>query len=188
MPKSLKLPLTFYQRDTVTVAKELIGKRLVHVVRGKRRSGIIVETEAYLGAKDRACHAFGHRKTERTKSLYLPGGHAYVYFVYGMHFLFNVVSEREGEPEAVLVRALEPDEGISEGTNGPAKLCKALGISKAIDRETLLGERIFLEETNRKVSKKDLVVRPRIGVDFAGDHAKWPLRFYLGASAHISRR
>jgi DNA-3-methyladenine glycosylase len=186
MSKSLKLPLNFYQRDTVTVAKELLGKRLVHVYRGKRRSGIIVETEAYLGATDRACHTFGYRKTKRTKSMYLPGGHAYVYFVYGMHFCFNVVSRTEGEPEAVLVRALEPEENVKLGTNGPARLCKALGISKAIDRESLMGERIFIEKTARKIS--EVIIRPRVGVDYAKEATAWPLRFYLSDSTHVSRK
>ena len=107
-----KLPLDFYRQKTAVVAKKLLGKTLVHIVNGQRISGIITETEAYLGTTDRACHTFGDRRTTRTEAMYLPGGHSYVYFIYGMYNCFNVVTRDEKSPEAVLIRALEPVDGI----------------------------------------------------------------------------
>src|SRR6516162_4916002 len=106
------LPHSFYQRDTVTVARELLGKKLVRIYRGRRLSGIIVETEAYLGEHDRAAHTFGLRRTLRNEAMYKEGGHAYVYFVYGMHFCINAVTKKKNEPEAVLLRAIECVEGL----------------------------------------------------------------------------
>ncbi|MGE3260194.1 MAG: DNA-3-methyladenine glycosylase [Bacteriovoracia bacterium] len=182
-----KLPQKFYLQETVPLAKALIGMRLVRVWRGKRRSGIIVETEAYLGAKDQAAHTFGGRRTARNQSMYLEGGHAYVYFVYGMHYCFNVVAKGVDEPEAVLIRALEP-ENILEKTNGPAKLCQALRITKALDGESLRGETIFIEDAGQAPAAEEIGAGPRIGVDYAGEAAGWPLRFYRKGSAHLSRR
>ncbi|MGZ3695431.1 MAG: DNA-3-methyladenine glycosylase [Bdellovibrionota bacterium] len=186
MPK--KLPRKFYFQNTTTLAKALLGKRLVRVWRGKRYSGIIVETEAYLGAIDQAAHTWKGRKSARNSSMYLEGGHAYVYFVYGMHYCFNVVAKKANEPEAVLIRALNPDENTSGATNGPAKLCKALRITKALDGEDLRGETIFIEETGTGPSAEDIGATPRIGVDYAGEAAGWPLRFYWKGSANLSRR
>ena len=192
-----RLTRRFYSRDTETVARELLGCRLVHVVDGKRIAGRITETEAYLGVGDAACHTFGHRRTPRTKSMYLPGGHVYVYFIYGMHFCFNVVTKTEKEPEAVLIRAIQPEEGIEEMirlrggkpaasekalsalTNGPAKLCEALAIDRSCDGLDLLGDELFIEKPIRKVSQDLIVAGPRIGVAYAGEAATWPLRFRI---------
>jgi DNA-3-methyladenine glycosylase len=177
-----KLPLKFYRRDTELVARELLGKRLVRIFRGRRYAGIITETEAYLGEIDSACHTWKGRNTKRVEPMYLAGGHTYIYFVYGMHYCFNVVTRKKGEPEAVLILALlseESDSPVSgKKMDGPAKLCKALFIDKKLNGHSLIGERIFIEETgySPKIRKG-----PRIGVDYAkvGGAWKWPLRFWI---------
>lgn len=213
LPQSLirvakKLPQKFYFQDTVPLAKALLGKRLVRMWRGKRLSGIIVETEAYLGAIDAAAHTFKGR-TERNKSMYLEGGHAYVYFIYGMHYCINVVAKRAGEPEAVLIRALAPERdspgpaqerslrldqerSLPKGKpalamNGPGRLCKALRITKALDGESLRGETIFIEEA-KGPEAEEIGAAERIGVDYAGEAAGWPLRFYWKGSPYLSRK
>jgi DNA-3-methyladenine glycosylase len=182
------VPYSFYRRDTVTVARSLLGMRLVRVWRGRLLSGIIVETEAYLGAKDRAAHTFGGRATERVRSMYLAGGHAYVYQIYGMHFCLNVVTRGVGEPEAVLIRALEPEEGIELPTNGPGKLCKALRIDKKLDGVSLRGPQLFLDRGRKLPGREEILAGPRIGVDYAKEAAGWPLRFTWRGNAHLSRR
>lgn len=181
-----KLPLSFFQRDTALVAQELLGKRLVRVFRGQRRSGIIVETEAYLGADDPACHSWKNRSSVRTNPMYLAGGYIYVYLVYGMHHCFNIVSKGVGEPEAVLIRALEPEEGVSARADGPGRLCKALAITRAQSGEKL-GQTIFVEEAEVP-SKSEIGVSGRIGVEYAGEAARWPLRFYWKGNPHLSRK
>jgi DNA-3-methyladenine glycosylase len=166
-----------------------LGKRLVRVYRGKRLSGIIVETEAYLGFDDPACHTAGGRRTERVKSMYLPGGHAYVYLIYGIHSCFNVVAAADGQ--AVLVRALEPDPGVlppGEKTDGPGKLCHALRIDRRLDGAPLTGEILFIEESGLRPAPAEIGAAPRVGVDYAGEAAAWPLRFYWKGNAHLSRR
>lgn len=182
-----KLPLSFYRQETTSLAKALLGKRLVRVWRGQRRSGIIVETEAYLGAKDRAAHTWQGRRTDRNRSMYLPGGHAYVYFIYGMHYCINVVAKEKDEPEAVLIRALAPENGLAERTDGPGRLCKALRITKALDGAPLNGEVVFIEEGKGPVPSA-IGASARIGVDYAGAAAAWPLRFYWRGSPYLSRR
>jgi DNA-3-methyladenine glycosylase len=179
-----KLPLRFYRRDTEVVAQELLGKRLVRIFRGKRYSGIIHEAEAYLGENDSACHTWKRRNTKRVQPMYLAGGHTYIYFVYGMHYCFNVVTRGKNEPEAVLIRALVSDEEDSpvwgKKMDGPAKLCKALHIDQKLNGLSLLSDRIFVEETGLvpKIQKG-----PRIGVDYAkeGGAWKWPLRFWISS-------
>lgn len=183
-----KLPRKFYQQDTISLAKALLGKRLVFVTRGKRRSGIIVETEAYLGAEDPACHTWKNRKSGKNKSMYLTGGHSYIYLIYGMHYCFNVVSRTEKEPEAVLIRAIEPEENITLRTDGPGRLCKAMGLKRNHDGLDLLGKTIFIENIGRVLPESEIGASPRIGVDYAGDAAKWPLRFYWKGSGYLSRR
>lgn len=185
-----KLPLRFYRRDTTAVARELLGCRLVHIVNGQRLSGRIIETEAYLGLTDRACHSYGGRKTERVKSMYLAGGHAYVYFIYGMHFCFNVVTRGAREPEAVLIRALEPEEGVAEMrrrrrialdrdlANGPGKLCQALAIDRSCDGADLTHDILFIEH-GLPQEAESLAISERVGIEYAGEAAMWPLRFQL---------
>lgn len=197
MPKELRssdisavLKPAFYLRDTALVARELIGKRLVRIWRGKRLSGVIVETEAYLGAIDRAAHSYGGRATPRVRSMYLAGGSAYVFQVYGMHFCVNAVTREEGEPQAVLIRALAPDPGLGTGarTDGPGRLCAALRIDKRLDGESLQGPIMFIEQASGGPAKEDVGTGPRIGVDYAGDHAAWPLRFFWRGNPWLSRK
>lgn len=193
-----RLPLEFYLRDTKTVARDLLGKKLVHVVQGTRLSGLIVETEAYLGIEDAAAHSFGDRRTARTESMYLEGGHAYVYFIYGIHYCFNVVTQPAGIPQAVLIRAIEPIEGIelmrerrksSKETglgSGPGKLCQALGIDRECDRLSLVeSEELFIEDAPAPRAK--IIACPRVGVAYAGTAAEWPLRFLVSEHPHISK-
>lgn len=185
-----KLPPEFYFQKTQKLAKDLLGKRLVRVYRGRRRSGIIVETEAYLGAEDAACHTWKNRRTERVGSMYLDGGHSYVYMIYGMHNCFNVVARRAEQPEAVLIRALDPDPGAAaaERMDGPGRLCKALKIDRSLDGKPLTGEIIFIEEAGLAPLKEEVGAGPRIGVDYAGEAAFWPLRFYWRCNPHLSRK
>ncbi|HUM14754.1 MAG TPA: DNA-3-methyladenine glycosylase [Candidatus Nitrosotalea sp.] len=196
----MKLPRDFYTHpDVVAVARRLIGCLLVVPARGGRRvSGLIVETEAYRGPEDRASHAYGGRRTLRTETMYARGGTAYVYFVYGMYHQFNVVTSVEGIPHAVLVRALEPVDGLSlmrrrrgggtdRGlTSGPGKLCIALGIDRRLDRADLVGDRIWLEE-GRSVPPARIASGPRIGIDYAEAWVDRPWRFWLSDSPFVSR-
>lgn len=171
-----KLPLRFYQRDTILVAKELLGKRLVRMYRGQRISGIITETEAYLGIKDSACHTYGGRRTRRVEPMYLAGGHTYTYFVYGMHYCFNVVTRKKEEPEAVLIRGLTSE---IPRLDGPAKICKALKIGKSFNGISLAGNTIFVEDLG--ITPKKIFEGPRVGVAYAteGGAKDWPLRFWI---------
>ena len=181
-----KLPRNFYDRDTKIVAQELLGKFLVHKVSGTTRIGKIVETEAYLGAHDLAAHS-SKGLTPRTKIMFGPPGHAYVYLIYGMHHCMNVVTERAGNGAAVLIRALEPVENIAGKTNGPGLLCRALEIDRRLNGCDLLGDSYFIAAP-AAVEKISIVKRPRIGVDYARHWAKRLLRFYLKGNAFVSRR
>src|SRR5438876_8101440 len=140
-----KLERTFYDRDTTAVARELLGKYLVHASRGVKRIGRIVEVEAYLGSHDLAAHS-SKGLTERTKVMFGPPGRAYVYLIYGMYYCMNVVTEEEGHASAVLIRALEPISGITLSTKGPGLLCKAMGIDRALNGCDLLNKDLFITE------------------------------------------
>lgn len=175
------LPREFYNRDTVTVARELLGKLIVH----GSRVGRIVETEAYLGAHDKASHSC-RGLTARNAPMFGPPGHAYVYLIYGMYCCMNVVTEREGRASAVLLRAVEPMAGISGRTQGPGLLCQALGIDRRLNGHDLLGGDFYIAEG--PVYRFRIVRRPRIGVDYAGTWAKRHLRFYIAGNAFVSRR
>jgi DNA-3-methyladenine glycosylase len=178
------LPRSFYSRDTTQVAQELLGKLVVHLVRGVPRAGRIVETEAYLGPHDRAAHSC-RGLTPRTAVMFGPAGHAYVYLVYGMHHCLNVVTEPEGHGSAVLIRALEPVSALSGKTSGPGLLCKALGVDRRLNGVDLLGNRLYLADPGGEGFR--VVKRPRVGVDYAGSWARRLLRFYIRGSAYISR-
>jgi DNA-3-methyladenine glycosylase len=183
----VKLARDFYARPCLDVARALVGKHLVHRPRGVRRarSGRIVEVEAYVHEDDQACHArFG--RTRRASMLYGPPGHAYVYLIYGMYDCFNVVCEPEHSPAAVLVRAIEPDGRVAERTDGPGKLCRALGITRALNGADLTGGAIWLEDRGEPAPR--LAATPRIGVDYAGPWALEPWRFVDADSAFLSRR
>lgn len=195
-----RLPRAFYARDAITVARALLGQRLVHVDGGQRLAGLIVETEAYLGRSDKAAHSYRGR-TERNASMWREGGHAYVYFIYGIHFCMNVVAGREGDPVAVLLRALEPTEGVPtmharrpaarrerDLCSGPGKLCEAMGIDRALDGEDLVtSPRLFVERVRHRAHpSRSILVTPRIGVGYAEEWAGEPLRFHL-RSPHVSK-
>jgi DNA-3-methyladenine glycosylase len=189
------LAASFYARPTAEVARRLLGHLLVSQIGGHRTVGRIVETEAYLGPHDPACHAYGHRRTPRTEALYGPPGSAYVYFTYGMHWCLNAVTERRDYPAAVLIRALEPLEGVSvmrrrrgrvvdrELCAGPARLCEALAITGAQDGISLVASRA-LRVVRDTARRPDVAVTPRVGVTQAAD---WPLRFVIAGSPWASR-
>ena len=180
-----KLARSFYDRDTIIVARELLGKYLVHVTGGVKRIGRIVETEAYLGPHDLAAHS-ARGRTKRTEPMFGPPGHAYVYLIYGMYFCMNVVTEPEGHASAVLLRALEPIENITGKTRGPGLLCNAMGIDKKLNGHDLLSDDFFIADDG-VTSTHRIVKRPRIGVDYAGHWAKRHLRFYIKGNVHVSR-
>ncbi len=180
-----KLPRSFYDRDTIVVAKELLGKFLVHNSGGVERVGKIVETEAYLGPHDLAAHS-ARGLTPRTKVMFGPPGHAYVYFIYGMYFCMNVVTEREGHASAVLLRALEPVQNVEGRTCGPGLLCRAMKIDKRLNGHDLLSDDFFVAESEAK--KFSIVKRPRIGVDYAKHWARRHLRFYIKGNPCVSRK
>jgi DNA-3-methyladenine glycosylase len=199
VPPLVHLSRAFYRRPAPEVARALLGCLLVHERGGERLVLRLVETEAYLGAPDRASHAWGGRRTARNESLYLPGGHAYVYFIYGMYDMLNVVTRPAGCPEAVLLRALEPLEGIEamralrhsarrnrDLASGPGKLCRALGITRRLNGTDLLGPELWIEPGGLR--RGEHIGRgPRIGVDYAGRDALRPLRFYIEGNPHVSR-
>jgi len=180
-----KLPRSFYDRDTTLVARELLGKHLVHVVDGVKRVGRIVETEAYLGPHDLAAHS-ARGLTPRTRVMFGPPGHAYVYLVYGMHCCLNVVTEGVGSGSAVLVRALEPVSGVDSRTRGPGLLCRAMGIDLRHNGADLLSAALHLV-AGPGAPRFTIVRRPRIGVDYAGRWARRLLRFCIKDSPWLSR-
>jgi DNA-3-methyladenine glycosylase len=200
--RAAKLERGFYTRhDTLLVARELLGKRLVvPAPTGERVSGRIVEVEAYLGHEDRAAHSYGGRRTARTETMYRRGGTVYVFFVYGMHHQFNVVTGPTGVPHAVLVRAVEPEEGVEwmqrrrparkprELTDGPGKLCQALGIDRSFDGEDLRGGRVWIEKTDAVITPAEIAEGPRIGIAYAGEDALRPWRFWLKGNEYVSRK
>lgn len=192
-----RLGRAFYARPVLHVARELVGQVLVHELPDGTVAGRIVETEAYRGPEDRAAHSFGGRRTARTEAMFGPAGHAYVFFVYGMHWHFNVVAARVGEPHAVLVRAVEPLEGAEHMaarrgisaervalTNGPGKLCEAFGIDRSRYGADLCSGPLYVARGARtRVARS-----PRIGIDYAGSWAARPWRFFEPANPWVSKR
>lgn len=193
----MKLAHDFYTRHTLEVARDLLGKVLVRRLKGKNLSGKIVETEAYVGPHDLACHA-SKGKTSRTSIMFEQGGRAYVYMIYGFYFCLNAVTEARDYPAAVLIRAIEPLDHVavmrrlrknpSRDTNiasGPGKLCMAMGIDKQLNGADLTGNMLWIEDRNLDVG--DVRSGPRIGVDYAGEYKDKPWRFYIGENPHVSR-
>ena len=196
------LPRAFYRRDAVTVARALLGQKLVRVLDdGTRVAGVIVETEAYLGERDKAAHTFNGKRTRRNESMWGEAGRAYVYFTYGMHYCMNVVAGGVGRPVAVLVRGLEPVTGLdamwprrpkakreSDLCSGPAKLCAALGIDRTLDGADLVtGEALFIERLRQRAHPaRHIATGARVGVHYAEEWATAPLRFHLRQNAHVS--
>lgn len=195
-----KLKSSFYQReDVVQIAKELLGKILVTNWKGLITSGRIVECEAYAGQIDKASHAAGGRRTARNEIMYGEGGYAYVYLCYGIHHLFNVVTNSKEVPHAILIRALDPLEGIEEMllrtnkkkldhtlTRGPGNVSKSLGIVTKHTGISLMGDKIFLADDGGNFGKKEVATSPRIGVDYAGKDALLPYRFYVKGNPFVS--
>jgi DNA-3-methyladenine glycosylase len=196
VPELSALPREFYARPVLTVAKACIGKLLVHRTTEGLVAGRIVESEAYRGPEDRAAHSYGGRRTARTEVMFGPPGYAYVFFVYGMHYQFNLVTTKDGAPHAVLIRALEPVLGVElmakrrklspsarELTNGPGKLCQALAIGRESYGLDLCGSTLFLAEgpSVKSTSAK------RVGIDYAGEWAEKPWRFFDPKSRYVSR-
>ena len=196
-----RLPPSFYLRtDVVQVARDLLGKVLVTEFDGRRTAGIITETEAYRAPDDRASHAFNNRRTARTEVMFAEGGHAYVYLCYGIHHLFNVVTATKDTAHAVLIRAIEPLDGLEwmqerrliknktspALTTGPGALSQALGLSTRWTGQSLLlpDTPVWLEDRGIPVSAEDIAAGKRIGVDYAGECAEWPWRFWLGTSRY----
>jgi DNA-3-methyladenine glycosylase len=178
-------PRAFFLQGTLTVARALIGMRLFHDDGRRVRSGRIVETEAYRGPADLAAHS-ARGRTPRTEVMYGPPGHAYVYFIYGFWNCLNVVTSAPGVPHAVLLRALEPLDGLREKTWGPGLLCRALGIDRRLNGADLLGRRLWLEAAPRGAPRARIARATRIGVDYAGDWALRPWRFYDRDSPYVS--
>jgi DNA-3-methyladenine glycosylase len=181
----LRLPREFYDRDTIDVAKDLLGKHLVHISGGVTRVGRIVETEAYLGPHDLAAHS-AKGLTPRTKVMFGPPGHAYVYLIYGIYHCMNVVTQREGVASAVLLRALEPVKNIDGRTQGPGLLCRAMHIDRKQNGHDLVADDLHIADpgAHRKLT---IVKRPRVGVDYAGHWARRLLRFYVKGSEFVSK-
>ena len=206
-----KIQTQFYNRDALIVAKDLLGKTLVHEVNGKRLSARIVETEAYMGIIDKAAHSYGGKRTPRVEVMYGAPGHAYIYLIYGLHHCLNVVTGADGDPQAVLIRALEPLEGLEEMAlhrykktldqlsksqrkglaNGPGKLCHALAIDRGLNGEDLRGNHLFIEESDEAAEEQNCELikiheTTRIGIDYAGEARDYPWRFYIKGSPYIS--
>jgi DNA-3-methyladenine glycosylase len=196
---AIKLSLAFYQRkNVVRIARELLGKMLFTNAEGVITGGVIVETEAYSW-RERGCHAFGSKLTPRTSVMFKPGGHAYVYLCYGVHHMFNIVTNVEGVPEAVLVRALEPCHGIPEMvrrrgksvkfnhlTSGPGRLTKSMGIDRSFNGKILNDHEIWLQDA-RRVPGNKIVASRRVGIDYAGKDAQLPWRFSIKDNPWVSR-
>jgi len=204
-----KIPREFYTGgDTLDIAQDLLGKLLVvPTASGERVSAIIVETEAYLGAIDKAAHSYGNRRTPRTETMFAVGGTAYIFFIYGMYFQFNVVVGAIDTPHAILIRAVEPFENIEimrmrrnakskhpdrkmldkNLTSGPGKLCIALGIDRTFNNEDVLGEKVWLEDF-KTFSAGEIASGKRIGIDYAEEFAEKPWRFWVKDNLFVSRK
>lgn len=200
--KMKKLPRDFYlSEDTLEITRRLLGKILVVPTEsGARVSGMIVEAEAYLGAIDKAAHSYNNRRTKRTETMFAIGGTAYIFFIYGMYYQFNVVVGAIDTPHAILIRAVEPIEGIEimrerrgrqmkdvNLTSGPGKLCIAFGIDKSFDKADLLGNRVWLEE-GKTFSDAEIASGKRIGIDYAEEYAEKPWRFWVKDNSFVSKK
>jgi DNA-3-methyladenine glycosylase len=197
----MKLNRSFYRRDNVLqIGKDLLGKYLFTRLNGDEiTGGMIVETEAYMGAVDKAAHSYGNRRTNRTEIMYRRGGVAYVYLCYGIHSLFNVITNEKDIPEAVLVRAVKPTHGVEtilkrrnkvklqrNVAGGPGMLTKALGIDTDHDGLDLRGDEIWIEDLDFHVKERDIICSPRVGVDYAEEDAQNPWRYRIKGSAWTS--
>lgn len=188
-----KLSKSFYlEEDVTSISRQLLGNRICSTVDGQYCAAIITETEAYAGIDDKASHAYGGRRTKRTETMYAEGGVAYVYLCYGIHFLFNVVTNQRDTPHAVLIRAVKADAGhdlilkrrkkshfSSDTLNGPGKLSQALGINLQHDGIDLLSNEIWIEESDLQINEENILIDKRVGIDYAEEDAERPYRFYI---------
>ncbi|MDD2190091.1 MAG: DNA-3-methyladenine glycosylase [Eubacteriales bacterium] len=196
-----KLSREFYERDGLAVAKELLGKTLVHESSEGRTSGIIVEVEAYLGPGDAAAHTYKNLRSNRTQVIHGPGGFSYVYLIYGMYNCFNVVANITGRPEALLIRAIEPVEGIQLMTlrrnpadknirnlcSGPGKLCQAMGITRILNGIDLCGDILYVLNAPI-IADTEIMTTPRINIDYAGEAVHYPWRYLIKNNPFVSRK
>jgi DNA-3-methyladenine glycosylase len=197
----MKLTEDYYLgNDVVAISKNLLGKYLFTCIDGVTTGGYIVETEAYNGIVDKASHSFGNRMTPRTKTMFMQGGIAYVYLCYGIHEMFNIVTSVEGEPHAILIRAINPTDGIeamqarrnmlvlkSTITSGPGSVAKALGISRSINAISLQSDTLWLEDRGLNFTDEQINIGPRIGVSYAAEDAFLPYRFYVKGNKYVSK-
>lgn len=197
-----KLKSSYYRNpDVEFLAKDLLGKVLYTNKEGQLTAGIITETEAYFGGDDKASHAFGNRRTARTEIMYGPGGFAYVYLCYGIHYLLNIVVSDSDDPKCVLIRAVEPFAGqeiIEERrkmpvtkaavSSGPGSLSKALGIDGSFNKKDLTEDEIWIEDIGNHYAPDEIAAVPRVGIDYAEEHALLPLRFYIKDNKFVSKK
>lgn len=197
----MKLLQSYYLGpDVVAISKNLLGKYLFTCINGELTGGFIVETEAYNGAVDRASHAYGNRRTNRTEIMFQQGGIAYIYLCYGIHEMLNVVTSVEGQPHAILIRAIEPTEGIDiilhrrkmetikpNITAGPGSVAKALGIDRKLNGISLQSDTLWIEDTGLVFTDEQIAAVPRIGVAYAGQDALLPYRFYVKGNKFVSK-
>lgn len=197
----MKLPESYYHNpDVVALSRDLIGKYLFTCIDGDLTGGYIVETEAYAGVIDKASHSYGGRLTPRTQTMYMQGGVSYVYLCYGIHEMFNVVVSAEGQPHAILIRAVQPTDGLDimllrrnmevlkpNITKGPGSVAKALGISRKINAMSLQSDVIWIEDRGLAFAGEEVAAGPRIGVAYAGEDALLPYRFYVKGNIYVSK-
>ena len=202
----MKFERSFYERNTLIVARKLLGCVLVHVTPEGVTKGRIVETEAYMGPEDKGAHSYGGRHTPRMDPLYKTGGFAYIYQLHGYNYCINVVTQRESMPQAVLIRALEPVEGlelmakrrkidISDAkksklkniTNGPSKLCQAMNINTSLNGIDLCGDEVFITNQTGLRSKEEIIAAPRVNIDYAEEYRDKLWRFLLRGNAFVSK-
>jgi DNA-3-methyladenine glycosylase len=198
---ALKLPQSYYlDRDVVAISKDLLGKYIFTCIDDELTGGFIVETEAYNGAIDKASHAYGNRRTKRTEVMFQQGGIAYVYLCYGIHEMLNVVTSTEGHAQAILIRAIEPTEGIEtillrrhmekikqNIAAGPGSVAKALGIDRRLNGISLQSDELWIEDRGLNFSDEQVAAVPRIGVAYAGQDALLPYRFYVKGNPFVSK-
>jgi DNA-3-methyladenine glycosylase len=197
----MKLPGTYYHtNDVVALSKDLLGKYLFTRIDGITTGGYIVETEAYNGIIDKASHAYGNKKSPRTSTMFMQGGIAYVYLCYGIHEMFNIVTSVEGQPHAILIRAINPTEGLDvmlvrknmlvakpNVTSGPGSVAKALGISRNINAFSLQSDIIWIEDRGLIIPDETIAAVPRVGVSYAMEDALLPYRFYVKGNPYVSK-
>lgn len=195
----------FYMDDTLAVSKNLIGKNIVHEINGNRIIGKIVEVEAYMGPYDKAAHSYNNKVSDRNRIMYGPGGFAYVYLIYGMYYCFNIVTKEENKPEAILIRGVEPIEGLDEMakrryslrydeltkpqkrnlTNGPGKLCIALGIDRSLNGYDLTKPPLYIADPSDDIHYS-IKTSKRINIDYAEEAVDYPWRFYAEGNPYVS--